>query len=253
MIGGKLAALSRPQRFSSVARSHLGRRRSINEDRVLAEPDTGLWAIADGMGGLHAGDLAASRVIEALAEDQRGASGYARLTSLLRRLEALNSLIFTESSDGLASGSTVVALLVHEGHYACLWAGDSRAYRLRRDVLTPISRDHSVVQGLVDAGELTEAERRDHPAAHIITRAVGAGAVLEIEQRFAPIDAQDVFLLCSDGLTSCVDDEELKGILSQNDLVTAADELLALALARDAPDNVSLILIRAEMADRDIL
>ena len=166
-----------------------------------------------------------------------GLSGYARLNEVARQVEQVNAELF-----GRGAGATLVALIAHEGHYACLWAGDSRAYRLRGGALAPITRDHSVVQALVESGALPGAERRAHPMSHVVTRAVGAGREIELERRFAPIMPGDVFLLCSDGLTTCLDDAELAQGVDPDDLEASADALLAAALARGAPDNVSLVL-----------
>jgi serine/threonine protein phosphatase PrpC len=145
-------------------------------------------------------------------------------------------------------GATFVALLVHDGHYACVWAGDSRAYLLRRGVLTQISHDHSVVQDLIDAGVLDEASRRRHPSAHVVTRAVGAGETLLLEQRFARVLPEDVYLLCSDGLTCCLDDREIAEILQGGPLEASIDQLVRAALLRGAPDNVTVLGITASGA-----
>ncbi len=231
--------------FCSVARTHAGTRRTVNEDRLLDRADNGLWAIADGMGGHSAGDVAASTVIESMAAIDHGASGYAYLADIVAAVEAANARIFAGRTAGGASGSTLVALLAHEGHYACLWAGDSRAYLLRDGRLSPITRDHSLVQQLVDQGDVDESHRRQHPNAHVITRAVGVDAHVELDRQFAPFAPGDVFLLCSDGLTACLDDAELAAALT-GDLDAAADHLLETALRRQALDNVSLIVVRAE-------
>lgn len=233
--------------FRSAARSHAGARRTLNEDRVLHNDSAGIWAIADGMGGHSAGDVAATRVISELERIDHGASGYAYLDDVVAAVSAANAAIFEEQPlrDGQASGATLVALLAHERHYACLWAGDSRAYRLSGGGLTPITRDHSVVQQLIDSGDLAESSRRVHPNAHVITRAIGVGPSVELDRVFAPIVAGDVFLVCSDGLTGCVDDDELTAALVGRDIDAAADRLLETALSRGARDNVSLIVIHA--------
>jgi len=236
MVVSKRSAVAPTLQFTSTSRSHPGRRRAVNEDRVLDTPEASVWAIADGMGGLHAGALAAARAIEAVAAVEKERSGYSRLVGMIQRLEALNRAMSAEADEAAPSGSTIVALLVHD---------DSRAYRLRGGLLSRLSHDHSYVQELVDEGSLSEAERKGHPAAHVITRAIGAGASVEIEQRFAAVEHGDVFLLCSDGLTGCIDDHELLQFLGQMALDETADQLLALALERGAPDNVSLVLIRA--------
>ena len=234
--------------FRSAARTHAGTRRTLNEDRVLDRTDKGLWAIADGMGGHRAGDVAASTVIDAMSAVEHGPSGYTYLADIVAAVEKANAEIFTgRAAEGAgASGSTLVALIAHEGHYACLWAGDSRAYLFRGGVLAPITRDHSLVQQLIDRGDVPENRRRQHPNAHIITRAVGVDAQVELDRQFAAIAAGDIFLLCSDGLTACLDDAEMARALAGGDLNAAADHLLQAALNRQASDNVSLILVRAE-------
>jgi serine/threonine protein phosphatase PrpC len=235
-------------KFHSVARTHLGHRRTVNEDRILERPDAGLWAIADGMGGHRAGDVAANRLIEALAAIELQSSGYARLSEMLRQIERVNASLYAEQNgEGAlsASGSTLVALLAHENHYACLWAGDSRAYLFRSGRLTTITRDHSVVQEMVDNGVLAEADRQRHPSANIVTRALGVSAVLDVEQKFATVRGDDLYLLCSDGLTAGLDDEAIASLLDRNDLAGSADRLLDQALAVDGTDNISLVLITA--------
>ena len=232
-------------RFESTSRSHPGNQRAVNEDRVLDRPEAGLWAVADGMGGHRAGEVAAARIVDALGAVEPSGSGYSRLADIVREIDRVNTALAADASVTSRSGSTLVTLLAHEGHYACLWAGDSRAYRLRGGALSAITRDHSVVQQLIDAGDLAESDRKAHPRAHVITRAVGAAPRVELDRQFAPIVAGDVFLLCSDGLNACVEDAEIAGALHGGNAAHAADRLLALVLARGAPDNVSVVVIRA--------
>lgn len=231
-------------RFRSAARTHAGGHRSVNEDRLLDRPADGLWAVADGMGGQRAGDVAAARLVDALARVQHGASGYACLADIVREVDAVNASLFAEETQlASLSGATLVALLVHEGYYACLWAGDSRAYLFRDGALTLLTHDHSLVQEMVDKGVLTQAESRTHPSINVVTRAVGAGPTIELERRFAPLADGDVFLLCSDGLTSCLGEQEIEGALRRCGGEPAADVLLEAALVREPRDNVSFILI----------
>jgi serine/threonine protein phosphatase Stp1 len=243
-------ARSRPSgllAFQSASRTHPGRRRTLNEDRLLERTCAGLWAVADGMGGHRAGDAAAARLVEALERIEHGASGYACLADITGAVERVNADLFSEAqaAGGSPSGSTVVALLAHDGYYACLWAGDSRAYLLRHDQLTALTHDHSLVQELVDQGALGEEDRRAHPRANVITRAVGASPAIALDRAFDAIRDGDLFLLCSDGLTTCLDEPEIARALSGDGLEASADRLLAGALSRQAPDNVSFILIRA--------
>ncbi len=250
-MGAAVSIAPPPTSFTSAARSHPGRQRTINEDRILDRSEDGLWAVADGMGGHRGGEDAAARLVQALSAIPHGASGYACLAQIEREVGRVNADLLGDRgahAEGTLSGSTLVTLLAHEGHYACLWAGDSRAYLLRGGHLSAITRDHSVVQSLVDAGSISEGERRTHPSAHVITRAVGASPHLQLDRRFAPIAAGDLFLLCSDGLTACIDDQEIAQALLDGDAQDAADRLLATALDRNAPDNVSFIIIRADPA-----
>ena len=237
-----------PLSFQSVSCSHPGLRRAINEDRVLDRPAAGLWAVADGMGGHRDGDIAAGRLVETLASLEPECSGYVRLMEAGRRVARLNAELFDLRHSAGPIGSTLVLLLVHEAHYACMWAGDSRAYRLRHGRLTPITRDHSLVQELVETGVISDSERRSHPGAHVITRAVGAKPELDLDHRFAPIEAGDVFLLCSDGLTGCLRDASIAEAVQPDDLAGSADRLLKAALEDGAPDNISFVLVRADPA-----
>jgi serine/threonine protein phosphatase PrpC len=235
--------------FVSTARTHTGGRQ-LNEDRVLERPDVGLWAVADGMGGHRAGEVASTMVVEALGRVARFASGYAYLNDVAAHLHAVNREML-DSGGGSAGrpglmGSTVVALLAHEGYYACVWAGDSRAYLLRGGRLVRITHDHSLVQEMVDSGALTADQARSHPRANVITRAIGVADPLLLEKRHAPIEPGDLFLLCSDGLTGTMQDEEIEERLLRGDLDQAADDLLGLALGRGARDNVSLVLVSAD-------
>ena len=238
-------------RFRSAARSEAGPVRTSNEDRFLQQPELGLWAVADGMGGHEAGEVASGLIVEALAEIDDMSSGYAYLNAVRGSLARVNADLVgraqARNSSGVI-GSTVVALLIHEAHYACVWAGDSRAYRLRDGAIVQLSHDHSVVQELVDAGALTREQARADRRANVITRAVGVGGDLDLAQDYGPVEAGDCFLLCSDGLTGLVDDDELAAAMTDPDPEAAADRLLALALDRGARDNVTLVVIRAESA-----
>jgi len=223
--------------FRSAARSHVGCVRALNEDAILDRPDIGLWAVADGMGGHNAGEVASSVVIEQLSSQD--ASVEERLQRANRRL-----LLHAAQTRSGPIGSTVVVLRIDPPHYSCFWAGDSRAYLLRDNRLTRLTRDHSAVQELIDAGRLTSAEVARHPQSHVITRAVGAEQTLIVDSLDGSIRPNDTFLLCSDGLSNLLGESELADVAKTPDLEDAAEALLALALQRRAPDNVSVILVR---------
>lgn len=237
-----------PNLYLSAARTDAGRR-GKNEDRYLDRPARGLWAVADGMGGHKAGEIASTQVIEGL--DGLGAyeSGYAYLNAMVETLQQANrSLIAQGRTPGRAGpiGSTVVALLIHEARYACVWAGDSRAYLRRDGKLAQLTRDHSLVQALIEAGSLSPEQSRRHPRAHVITRAVGVDDPLRPDIAYGVVEPGDRFLLCSDGLTEAVEDDEIAAGLATSDPQAAADGLMELALSRGARDNVTLVVIGAD-------
>jgi serine/threonine protein phosphatase PrpC len=235
-------------KFLSVGRTHVGCVRTLNEDALLNRADIGLWAVADGMGGHEGGEVASAAVIEALSGVSNFATAYAFRDAAALALAGANAKLVELAADRGTMGSTVVSMLAHEGHYACLWAGDSRAYLYRAGALKRLTRDHSVVQEMVDAGAISEERARAHPRSNVITRAVGAHDQLNVESVAGAIQAGDRFLLCSDGLTGVVTDREIAEAMIRAPLEAAAERLLEQALARGAPDNVTLILIAAEPA-----
>jgi serine/threonine protein phosphatase PrpC len=141
-------------------------------------------------------------------------------------------------------GTTIVGLAIANGQFRCFWAGDSRAYRIRHGQIRRLSRDHSLVQDLVDAGMLDSADAEKHESANVITRAVGVSEDLEVDTSTGEAESGDLFLLASDGLTRVVDDGEILEELTSRDADEAADKLIELVLARGAPDNVSLVIAK---------
>lgn len=225
-----------------------GARRKHNEDSVMAAPQLGLWAVADGMGGHEAGDLASGMIANALEGVSPKDNFSLFVDAVEAALEKVNSRIREHSEREFAGrmmGSTVVALLVSDGYGACVWAGDSRLYRLRAGVLEQISRDHSQVQRLVDAGLLSPEEADAHPNANVITKAVGGAAHLAVDVLLFDIQPRDRFLLCSDGLYNELDPPEIETGLAEQDVDAAANKLLQGALACGARDNVSVIVVEA--------
>ena len=233
-------------RFEQAARSHVGCRRKNNEDALLCRPEIGLWAVADGMGGHAAGDVASALVVKSLG-DVVARAGLATLQKATEEaLGRANHEIYRLSVEGgRTMGSTVVTLLVEEDGFACLWAGDSRAYLLRERALRALTRDHSLVQQLVNSGDLTPEAALNHPNSNIITRAVGNMPTLDVEHGAAtPVRVGDIFLLASDGLTRLLSEEEMAAADTAPDLDKLADRWVDMALERGAPDNLSFILLR---------
>lgn len=231
--------------FDCATRSHVGHRRKLNEDAVLDCTERGLWAVADGMGGHEAGEVASAMVIDALARVTAGKDS--RIEAAIAGLEAVNdSLIALGRASGQhrTIGSTVVGLVADDREYRCFWVGDSRGYRLRDGGIVQLTRDHSLVQDLVDAGMIEAADAESHPNANVVTRAVGAVEQLRVDTVAGELLGGDTFLLASDGLTRLVREDELSANMASGDLERAAESLLDLALARGAPDNVSLVIVR---------
>lgn len=233
--------------IESVSRTHVGLRRKVNEDSILVRDDCGLWVVADGMGGHEAGDVASSRVTEALSQLPRSADLDALVDDAIVALKRVNLDLITLAGgyDGQRSiGTTVVGLAIADGEFRCFWAGDSRAYRVRDNQIVQLTRDHSMVQDLVDAGMLRPEEAVDHPNSNIITRAVGVAPDLRVDTVAGDVKPGDQFLLASDGLTRMVDDRELVANLTSATPDSAAESLIETVLSRGAPDNVSLIIAK---------
>jgi serine/threonine protein phosphatase PrpC len=240
--------------YESVARTHVGRVRELNEDRFVDRPLMGLWAVADGMGGHQAGDVASGMIAEALDQIGPVTSGYVFLDEVRESLAVVNRSLVARAAAlqrGSVIGSTVVVLLSYEGHFACLWAGDSRGYVLRQGTLRQITRDHSLVQQLVDSGDLSAEDAKRDRRSNVITRAVGVHADLVVDVVQGMIESGDIYLLCSDGLTGHVEDAEIEAILAQQSLEAAAETLISLALERGGKDNVTLVVIAASPGPDD--
>lgn len=236
-------------RWWSSCRTTAGIRRSINEDAYLNLDAIGLWVVADGMGGHARGDVASRIVIDAVRDMDKCRSMDEFVVEVRRRLNWANRVMREEAlhaGSGLVMGSTVVAFLVYKREWRCLWAGDSRAYLLRDGQLAQITHDHSVTQELIDSGQLSAAEAASHPAANRITRAVGAQPHLLLEETNGVLRDGDTILLCSDGLTKEVDDDELASVLDNFDCEEASRELVDLTLERGARDNVTVAVIQFE-------
>ena len=238
-------------RFECVSRTHVGLRRKINEDSVLVRTEDGLWAVADGMGGHDAGEVASGMVADALrAVPAAAADGVDAVVdgAIAALLEVNRELIALAHSNGSQRtiGTTVVGLAIGEGRFRCFWAGDSRAYWMRDGGIMRVSRDHSLVQDLIDAGMLKPEEAEAHESSSVITRAVGVAETLKVETVSGEVAPGDQFLLASDGLTRVVSDEEIAAELARGPAEEAADRLVETVLARGAPDNVSLVIIKLD-------
>lgn len=233
-------------RIEAVAQTHVGLVRRANEDSFCARPEDGLWAVADGMGGHAHGDWASKALADALAEVDLPEDFEQACQTIADAVHAANAEIWQEAERrGQQMGSTVAVLFVRGRRFAVLWVGDSRVYLARNDELHRLTRDHTQVQEMVDRGLLQPEEAASHPRGHVLARAVGVGEVLEIDGIIDEVEPGDLFLLCSDGLTGPVGDDELAGMLNGGETRPTLERLIALTLERGAPDNVTAILVRA--------
>ena len=232
-------------RFDTSAVSDKGCIRDLNEDRFLSEPTLGIWAVADGMGGHDAGEIASAAIVEHL-----GTIGIASSAPDLRarfedRLARANREIqdISLSRNGAIIGSTVAALVAYDQQFACIWSGDSRVYRVRAGQLAQISRDHTEVQELLDHGVITQQEALTWARRNVITRAVGVTPEIMIDIEQGQIEPGDIFLLCSDGLTAHVSPSEMRDVLVDSAPNAACDKLLQMTLSRGGTDNVTIIVV----------
>lgn len=222
--------------------THRGAVRERNEDSILTDPTGTLWAVADGMGGYAHGDVASDIVIDALATVPDDADPVA---AMAERLEAANDIVHQRAREsGGMMGATAVAVMIQRAVAHVVWAGDSRAYLMRGGHLRMLTRDHTVVQDMVERGELSAHEAEHHPESHVVTRAIGMGAGFAVEALRVPLVPGDRLLLCSDGLPACLSDQEVaERLVAAPTPEQACKALVADALGAGAPDNVSVIAV----------
>jgi protein phosphatase len=233
-----------------AGRTDPGRRRRRNEDAYVAEPP--LFAIADGMGGAQAGEVAsglAAAVLEEATGDDRGEE---RVASLIREA---NRRVFQRSTEDAATsgmGTTMTVALVDTaaGTIAFGHVGDSRAYRIRGGALEQLTDDHSLVGELVRSGRLSPEEAETHPQRSVITRALGTEADVDVDTFTSVVEPDDIYLLCSDGLTDMISTPEiLRAVEGSRDLDDAARALVDAANAGGGEDNITVVLFQIAGAE----
>jgi protein phosphatase len=247
--------------ITTVLRTDKGRVRDHNEDAIAEAPELGLVVLADGMGGHNAGEVASTLAINTILESMRAgwplrgemaATEMPSESALLRKsIEVAHAAIheMAESQPQCQGmGTTVVACLLHDGRMHVAHVGDSRLYRLRGGTLTQITRDHSLVEDLIAKGFYSREEARQNVRRNILTRALGSGDNLQVDVLNEPAEVGDIYLLCSDGLTEMVSDEDIRLTLQKfsASLNQAAERLIALANEHGGKDNVSVVLVRVE-------
>ena len=225
-------------------KTHVGRVRKVNEDSILLMPDQQIWVVSDGMGGHEGGDFASRVVVDAIAVLPPDMPATEKLGQIRQALQNAHQTILHEAEARHATmGATVVALVLADGHFGALWAGDSRLYRLRGGKIDLLTTDHSLVAVLVEAGQLTWDEAEKHPQSNAITRAVGVGEVLELDKVRGDVLPGDRFLICSDGLNKYAGIAELGAALQGAPIEVVTDQLVQMALDRGGADNVSVIVV----------
>ncbi|VVM36276.1 Protein phosphatase PrpC [Pseudomonas fluorescens] len=237
--------MSRAQPWQSAGRTAQGKGRARNEDALLDCPQRGCWAVADGMGGHHAGNVASQWVVSELAALPAGGGFDQRIDAVRRCLRGLDNQL--QPADGLAGvmGSTVVVLLLEHERAACIWAGDSRCYLWRSQCLYQLSRDHSLQQQLMDEQQLSLERARSHPDARALTRAIGARQPLSLEILEFRLYPGDVFLLCSDGLYQGLRHRELGSAMSAGMPWQVVDRLFGQALRGPALDDLTAVVVQS--------
>jgi serine/threonine protein phosphatase PrpC len=218
-----------------------GKKRRRNEDAYVVEPP--LFAIADGMGGAQAGELASGLAAAAVREDDADAGGERHVAELIQEA---NRRVYQRSAEDAAvsgMGTTMTVALVEDGTVAFGHVGDSRAYLIRSGKLEQLTEDHSLVAELVRSGQLSPEEAETHPQRSVITRALGSDPDVDVDTFSIRAESDDLFMICSDGLTSMVEDDVILETVetNRNDLKRAAKALIGAANKRGGEDNITII------------
>lgn len=222
--------------------------RQRNEDSVLASGDLGLFAVADGMGGHRAGEVASQMALSILEEYVRTYFSWEPIELILRAVKEANSLIYdkakrTPSQKGM--GTTFTGAILKDNNAYIAHVGDSRAYLIRDEDIIQLTVDHSFVQTLYDEGKITLLEAKNHPRKNVLTRALGVDSFVEIDKIILPLKENDWLLFCTDGLTGILEDEQIFSIIKTNDTMDKkAEALVDMAMNNGGSDNISLVLVQ---------
>lgn len=232
--------------------THIGRRREMNQDYMYTSENAvgklpNLFLVADGMGGHKAGEYASRFTVEKIVETIVSSGQTEPVAVMKEAVEAANRGLLEEAGRDVAKagmGTTVVAATVIGDHLHVANVGDSRLYLINHEAIRQITRDHSLVEEMVRLGEMDKADAKDHPDKNIITRAVGVVPELSVDFFEVELKPGDTVLMCSDGLTNMIEDEEIKKIvLGQRDIVEKAEKLIDTANENGGKDNITVVLI----------
>jgi protein phosphatase len=244
--------------WSSASRSHPGCVRQVNEDACLDQSGRGLWAVADGMGGHSLGEYASGLAVRSLMDLPAIEDLEQRVELALERLREVNRLLRAEAlrRDVPLIGTTIAALLTAGNLCTCLWAGDSRIYLYRDGRLRLLTRDHNQIEAVRSRPVSDLDDTVELPKANFITRALGAEDTLCLDQLTLELLDEDIFLLCTDGLSNLVTELAIEQALLPCSCRMACDALIEMALEREARDNVTAVVAHAvdpSNPDRTIL
>jgi len=249
-------------KLAHVEVSDVGKVRDHNEDAIGAQPEIGLWVLADGMGGYNAGEVASGIAVKTILEmvtaacktEKRGdiesGTGYMRQTIVLRDAILRANKVINQTAQSQPQcegmGTTLVASLFYDNRVSIAHVGDSRMYRLRGNRFEQITMDHSLLQELVDRGFYSQEEAQRSTNRNYVTRALGVEANVDVEVQEIDVQKGDYFLMCSDGLPDMVEDEDIHLTIStfSNDVRTVGEQLIKLTNDNGGRDNVSVILVR---------
>lgn len=235
--------MTRTFTWTSAAATHVGHVRQVNEDALCERPEIGVWAVADGLGGHSAGDVASQTVVAGLSKLKPQAELSLMVEFIEHSLLESNERLLTLGAGERTIGSTVVVLALVGQFAAFLWVGDSRLYRFRNGTLRQLTTDHSKVEHFIERGMLLRQNAAAHPQGHLLTRAIGARADLHVDVDVCALQAGDRYLLCSDGLDKHMTREEIEVQCAEGDAPTLIATLLDLTLSRGGADNVTLCVV----------
>jgi serine/threonine protein phosphatase PrpC len=249
-------------KLAHVEVTDVGKVRDHNEDAIGAQPDIGLWVLADGMGGYNAGEVASGIAVKTIIDlvtkacktekrsEIESGTGYMRQTIVLRDAIHRANKVINQTAQSQPQcegmGTTLVASLFYDNKVSIAHVGDSRMYRLRGNRFEQITMDHSLLQELVDRGFYSQEEAQRSTNRNYVTRALGVEANVEVEVQEIDVQKGDYFLMCSDGLPDMVEDEDIHLTIStfSNDVRTVGEQLIKLTNDNGGRDNVSVILVR---------
>jgi protein phosphatase len=244
----RVSTNSRSFLWTSASRSHPGRVRQVNEDACLDQSERGLWAVADGMGGHELGEFASGLAVQSLMDLPAVEDLEHRVGVALDWLREVNRHLRAEAlrRDVPVIGTTIAALLAAGSLCSCLWAGDSRIYLYRAGRLKQLTRDHSHLEAARSRRVSRSDDTLDRPRANLITRALGGEDTLRIDRVTVELLDGDIFLLCTDGLSNEVSELSIEQALLPGICGLACNALVDMALDREARDNITAVVVRAE-------